>query len=115
MHKLGNNPLKTPKLLIETIKELDAENGSKLAEVLSGFRPKLIINMARTDTDKDLGFGVRSIFRKYWGIELDYMGALEYDDYVWQSVRKRRPIMLDTPNSNLSLHIDRIAKALVNG
>lgn len=114
MKKIGNNPLKSPIALIEEIKKIDLGSGEIFSALLNSFRPKLIVNMARCENDVDIGFGVRSIFHKYWGIELDYLGALEYDNYVWQSIRKRRPLLIEFPHSNLGIKLDRIAKVLVN-
>lgn len=113
MKNLGNNPLKSPITLIEEIQKIDTVNGEILASIFKEFCPKLIVNMARTQSDLDIGFGIRSIFRKYWGIDIDYLGALEYDNYVWQSVRKKRPLMVEFPNSPLGINLDRMAKLLV--
>ena len=114
MKKIGNNPLKSPVALIEEIRKIDKENGEMFFALLNDFRPKLIVNMARCEGDAEIGFGIRSIFHKYWGIELDYLGALEYDNYVWQSVRKRRPLLIEFPHSSLGINLDRIARVLAN-
>ena len=75
---------------------------------------KLIINQVRTQADIDIGFSMKIICRKYFGINLDYIGYLEYDATVWQSVKKRRPLLMEFPNSGLVANFDRIVHRLLN-
>ncbi len=82
---------------------------------MSTLRPKLIINQARTQADIDIGPSMRIICKKYFGIELDYVGYLEYDATVWQSVKKRKPLLMEYPNSPLVANFDRIVHRLLTG
>src|SRR5690606_36451585 len=68
----------------------------------------------RTQADVDIGFSMKIICRKYFGINLDYVGYLEYDATVWQSVKKRRPLLMEFPNSALVANFDRIVHRLLN-
>jgi len=76
--------------------------------------PKLVINQVRTQADIDIGFSMKIICKKYFGITLDYVGYLEYDATVWQSVKKRRPLLMEFPNSSLVSNFDRIINRLLN-
>ena len=55
----------------------------------------------RTQTDIDIGFSMKLICKKYFGFNLDYVGYLDYDQAVWQSVKKRKPLLTEFPNSSL--------------
>jgi flagellar biosynthesis protein FlhG len=56
---------------------------------------------------------MKSVARKYFGIELDFLGYIEYEPNVWQSVRRLRPILAEFPNSRIAIHIDRIVNYLL--
>ncbi|MBT3583565.1 MAG: AAA family ATPase [Halobacteriovoraceae bacterium] len=104
----------TPADLVNRVIEINPEVGHKLKAEISRFVPKLIINQVRTQADIDIGFSMKIICRKYFGIDLDYVGYLEYDATVWQSVKKRKPLLMEFPNSGLVGNFDRIVHHLLN-
>jgi flagellar biosynthesis protein FlhG len=75
--------------------------------------PRLIINQIRTQADIDIGHSMKIVCRKYFGINLDYTGHLEYDATVWQSVKKRKPLLMEFPNTILVKNFDRIIHRLL--
>ncbi len=105
--------IKTPRDLIEEIERMDGQIGKTLYQEVFKLRPKLIINQVRADKDIELGFSVKSICSRYLGIQLDYLGYIYYDDCVWQSVRKKRPLLLEYPESKASMGIKMITDNLL--
>jgi flagellar biosynthesis protein FlhG len=103
----------TPSDLISRVIDINPQMGHKLKAEISRLTPKLIINQVRTQADIDIGFSMKIICRKYFGIELDYVGYLDYDATVWQSVKKRRPLLMEFPNSSLVTNFDRIVHRLL--
>src|SRR5436305_3975304 len=77
------------------------------------FRPELIVHQGRTQADNDLGFSVKAVCKKYFGIDMDYVGYLDYDSAVWQAVRRKRPLMVEFPNSKLVSNMERIVQYLL--
>ncbi len=110
-----NNSLgiRSPSDLFREVNRASQEAGVRLKEVIDRFQPRLVMNQARTQTDIDVGFSVKSVCRKYFGIDLDYVGYLDYDSAVWQSVRRKRPVMLEFPNSRLVTSIERVTESLL--
>jgi flagellar biosynthesis protein FlhG len=104
--------LKTPADLVAYVEHRDPEGGRRLKEELERFPLKLIVNQARNADEEKLGFAVSDACRKYFGIPMQYLGAIPYDDAVWRSVRRRRPVMLDNPESGASRGIRQVARAL---
>ncbi len=104
----------TPADLINRVIEINPHMGKKLQAEVNRLIPKLIINQVRTQADIDIGFSMKIICKKYFGIQLDYAGYLEYDASVWQSVKKRRPLLMEFPNSSLVSNFDRIIHRLLN-
>jgi flagellar biosynthesis protein FlhG len=103
----------SPSDLIKKICELNPEVGLKVKNEMGLFRPNLIINQVRSQADIDIGYSIQSICRKYFGIEMTFPGSLDYDQSVWQSVRKRKPLLIEYPNSKLVNNFDRIVNRLV--
>jgi flagellar biosynthesis protein FlhG len=111
----AKNPqgIKSPSDLFREVNNFSPEMGRRLKEEIEKFRPKLVINQARTQIDIDIGFSVKSVCKKYFGLEMDYVGYLDYDSAVWQSVRRKRPLIAEFPNSKLVSSMERIVQYLV--
>ena len=111
----SKNPLgiKSPSDLFREVNKTNPEAGMRLKAEIEKFRPKLMLNQARTQTDIDIGFSVKTVCKKYFGVDMDYIGYLDYDSAVWQAIRRKRPLMLEFPNAKLVSSIDRIVQYLV--
>jgi flagellar biosynthesis protein FlhG len=103
----------SPAELVKKISEINPEVGMRVKAEMAQFRPNLIINQVRSQADIDIGYSIQSICRKYFGIEMTFPGYLDYDQSVWQSVRKRKPLLIEYPNSKLVNNFDRIVHRLI--
>jgi MinD-like ATPase involved in chromosome partitioning or flagellar assembly len=61
-----------------------------------------------------LGFAVRSVCKKYFGIDADYVGYVNHDEAVTHAIRQRRPVVVTHPNSDASVYLVRIARKLLD-
>lgn len=104
---------RSPVELVASFSERDPEAGATLARHLAGFRPRLVVNQARTGQDSDIGQAVVAAWRKYFGLEMDYLGAIAYDDEMWRAVRARRPLLLDRPEVPAARAFASVADALL--
>lgn len=111
--KISAGGTTSPADLIRKISEANPKVGLRIKEEMSHFRPNLIINQVRSQADIDIGYSIQSICRKYFGIEMTFPGYLDYDQSVWQSVRKRKPLLIEFPNSRLVSNFDRIVNRLI--
>lgn len=105
--------LRSPSDLFAAVNRMSPEAGMRLKEEIERFRPKAIVNQARTQTDIEIGFSVKTVVKRYFGVEMDYLGYLEHDSAVWQAVRRKRPLLLEFPNSRIASSLERIAQYLV--
>ncbi len=111
--KLSLGGTTSPSDLLRRISEINPEVGLRAKMEMAHFRPNLIINQVRSQADIDIGYSIQSICRKYFGIEMTFPGYLDYDQSVWQSVRKRKPLLIEYPNSKLVNNFDRIVNRLI--
>ena len=101
--------LRTPHDFIAQVRQQDPAAGARLERDLQSFRIRLVVNQARTDADMNVGTVMVSAWKKFFGLEMDDLGAIRHDDEAWRAVRKRRPILLERPDSPASQGLKRIA------
>ncbi len=114
MDQKNERGIRTPYDLIEQVARIDTGAGEQLKKELFGLRPKLVVNQVRSKDDITLGFSMRSSCSKYFGIGVEYLGYIEYDDHVWQAAKKRRPLLTEYPMSSAARGIEAVATNLLN-
>jgi flagellar biosynthesis protein FlhG len=114
MDQRNERGIRTPLDLLREIQTLDPTEGSRFVETMRAFRPRLVINDVRTAEDIKLGFSIRSVCRKYFGIDTEYLGYVNHDRAARQSVRSRRPLVDAYPRSDAAIYISRIARKLLD-
>jgi flagellar biosynthesis protein FlhG len=112
---IPNNQLgiQSPSDLLNEVNFQNPGLANELKKTIKDFKPKLVLNQTRSQTDIDVGFSMKSVAKKYFGVDLDYLGYLEYEPNVWQSVRKMRPYLVEHPQSRIATHVDRICNYLL--
>ncbi len=104
--------IRTPHDLLREIQKLDPDEGSRFVATVRTFRPRIVINAVRSADDIKLGFAARSVCRKYFGIESEYLGYVNWDETARQSVVARRPLVEAHPERDAARYIARIAQKL---
>ncbi len=112
MDQRNERGIRTPSDLLTEIQSLDSAEAGRFVDTMRAFRPRIIINDVRTAEDVKLGFSIRSVCRKYFGIEADYLGYVNHDEQARLSLRARRPIVDLYPRSDAAIYLSRIARKL---
>ncbi len=103
----------SPTDLLNEIAKVDRDLALFFKRKVTEYRPRLVMNQVRSQADIDVGYSMKAVCKKYFGFDLEYLGYLDYDSSVWQSVRRKRPVLLEFPNSKLSVTIERMANYLL--
>ena len=105
----------TPSALDIYLGAVSGQHGelAELREAILGFAPHLVINSARSKSDMELGRAVASAARRRLGTPLRYLGHLEYDEAVWASTRRRRPLLIEHPETRIAKCFERVARGLM--
>lgn len=74
---------------------------------------RLIVNEARSRHDQDLGHSIKSVCHKYFDLEVDFIGAIDYDNAVWQSIKNREPVLIEKPFTPLAGQFMSVTKLLI--
>jgi len=106
--------IKSPADLIRYISETNPQAGARLNDKIADFNMQLLLNQVRTRQDIELGHSMKSVCKKYFGIESEYLGYIDHDNAVWQSLRKRRLLVIEYPYSSIVGQFLGITKNLLN-
>ena len=102
--------VRAPADLIRALSQQDIKKGSELKKLMQGLQFNIVMNQTRTHKDVDLGHSIPHICTKYFGCPSHLAASLDYDNAVWQSLRKRRHLLLESPQSRLHAQILTLAK-----
>jgi flagellar biosynthesis protein FlhG len=113
MDQRNQRGIRTPLDLLREIESMDPGEGRRFAATMRQFRPRIVVNEVVTADDVKLGFAVRSVCRKFFGIDADYIGYINRDPVVRQSVLRRRLVLDDHPGSDVAIYLHRVARKLM--
>jgi flagellar biosynthesis protein FlhG len=91
----------------------DPELAARILDEMRGFRARVVVNEVRAKTDLELGPALAAVARRRLGVPMDYLGHLEQDDAVWLAVRKRRPLLVEQPESRAAKGVERVTRRLL--
>lgn len=105
--------LRTLHDVVAQVRSKDPAGADRLARELNDFHVRLVVNQARTDADLKVGTAMVAAWKKFFGIDMDDLGAIRYDDEAWRAVRKRRPVVIEQPASAASQGLQRLAARIL--
>lgn len=106
--------IKSPADLMRHLATTNPEAAGRLQSEISDFHLQLLLNQVRTRPDIELGHSMKSVCKKYFGLDANYLGYIDHDNAVWQSLRKRRPLIVEYPYSSIVGQFLQITKNLLN-
>ena len=109
---LSDGTFRSPVEIVAAVSARSPEAGHVLERQLERFRPRLLVNQARTPQDAEVGPSVVAAWRKFFGLEMDYLGHLPYQDDLWRTARARRTLLGSNPAASAAASFARIADRL---
>jgi flagellar biosynthesis protein FlhG len=106
--------IKNPSDLIRVLVQREPVLGLKLKHILGEMNYQIVLNQARTRQETDMGLALQSVCNKYFGFHCDFLGGLEYDNAVWQSLRQKNHLLMANRQSHLYAQLMKIARSLAN-
>ena len=93
----------------ETIKDGARE---KAENAISGFNPKLVINMAQKDRATNL-IRLKNLLQEYLGVNIPLAGSIPLDEAVRDSIRRYQPIVNMKPDHDVSLALNAMCEMIL--
>lgn len=104
--------IRTPGDLLHYMKKNYPDEGTKLSELMDTLSLSIILNQGRSQNDLKLAPSIKTVCNKYFGINCDLLGEIEYDNAVWQSLRHKKHLIAENPQSRLYTQLMRVARKL---
>jgi MinD-like ATPase involved in chromosome partitioning or flagellar assembly len=111
-HRSGSHQL-TVKDIQTEITKVDAAAAKGVKETCADFRPIVIFNMGSHWKDLNLIKQFSRGLYKVLDMEADYLGFIFADKQVAATIKQRKPLLLNTPDSIAAKEIRQIAKRLI--
>jgi flagellar biosynthesis protein FlhG len=102
--------LPSPVELIRALAKVDRGLSELAWAEAQRMRLYLVVNRTRVRTDLDLAAAMSALSLRHYGVALDELGWIENDDTVWLAVRRRSPLLVDSPTSKSARNLERIAR-----
>jgi flagellar biosynthesis protein FlhG len=107
------SPLATPPEIVAGIRRVDDNVAKLVAQQMVRVQPHLVVGQTRLRSDLELGPAMAHVSERFLGLTLDYLGHIEHDDAVWLTVRRRQPVLIDSPTSKSARNIERVARRIL--
>ena len=114
MDRKNEMGIENPHDLLKAVMSIDEEDAKRIIDETENFHPNLILNQVRSKKDIEIGFSIRTACHKYFGIRLHYLGYVVYDQEVSNSIRRRRPLVLENAQSRVAQCVREIASKLAD-
>ncbi|MES3037864.1 MAG: P-loop NTPase [Bdellovibrionota bacterium] len=74
----------------------------------------VVVNSVRSHEQSSLGYSIRSVCNKYFELEVNFLGSINYDNAVWQSIRLHEPVLIAQPFTPLAGQFLSLCKHLID-
>jgi flagellar biosynthesis protein FlhG len=101
--------------LIDYLKGVSPDLEYLLNSELAHFTVHIILNQVRSSQDVKIGNALKSICIKHFGLHAQYVGYVEYDEFVPKCINKRVPYMQAYPASRCAREIEKLTDNLLEG
>ena len=92
----------------------NSELTEKLGKAILGIRTQILMNHVRSNADLELGRAMSSATRRVLGLPVRFLGHLEYDDAVWVSLRRGRPLLVEHPESRVAKCVEKVTRRFLS-
>jgi flagellar biosynthesis protein FlhG len=105
--------LPSPLELIAAFQKMDGKLAELAWSEAHRMRMHLVVNQTRVRTDLEVGTWMSALALRHLGVPLDELGHIEHDDTVWLTVRRNKPLLVDSPTSKAARNLERIARRVI--
>lgn len=111
MMEIGGLP--SPLILVRALAKMDRTLADLAWSEANRTHVQLVVNQTRVRSDLELGGWMSGLASRHYGMPLEELGTIEHDDTVWLSVRRNKPLLVDSPASKAGRNLERIARRVV--
>jgi flagellar biosynthesis protein FlhG len=105
--------LPAPLDLVRVLSKMDRQLAELAWSEARRTRLYLVVNQTRMRGDVELGAWMSMLVSRHYGVALEELGHVEHDDTVWLSMRRKRPLLIDSPTCTAARNLERIGRRVV--
>ena len=98
--------------LLEAIEKIEPNLGYSVARYLSSLDIKLIANQVRTERDRAIGEKMSLIAKKYFGVNIDFLGNVSHDASIRKGLLQMKPLSTYFFHSKAFKEVDEITQRI---
>lgn len=99
--------------ILSVISKSFPESGARVFSNLMTLRPRVIMNMGKSDQDSLMGERLKALAQNKLSVSMDFIGFVPYDDRVSLSVARRQPLAVIDPRSPFCSVLEPIAHRII--
>ena len=111
--KKTRNQIKTPYDVLNKIALIDKDVHASVTKVINEFKIKLVMNQIKSEDDMVIGESMAKACRRYFGIDVEFLGGIHHDEKVWKSIQSKVPLTLGEPASRPARELTRLTEKLM--
>src|SRR4030043_1910832 len=101
-----------PEYLLDTLKNIDPEQGSKIERILKAFQFKLVLNQVRRQDNPKVGALICKIVEKHLGMKIQFIGNVSFDERVHEAVCRKESFVEKYSYSQATLDLKVVIKRM---
>jgi flagellar biosynthesis protein FlhG len=100
--------------LVEHLRNTSEAMDGVLQSYVDDFRLQIVVNQVKSSTDIHLGTSIRSVVRKYLGLNAEYTGYIRYDEYILRCLNNGTPFVRTYGYSRSAKEIETLTRNILN-
>lgn len=106
--------VKTVSDILDQLKRMDSYQAGILEEQMNCINISMILNQAKKEEDADIGPSIKRACSDYFGMEINFLGSVFYEEAVSDSIRARKPLSIHYVNAGAVKAIEACLKELLS-
>ncbi len=99
--------------ILENLAKLDHVHAENLKLMMGDGQMSIIVNQTKRPGDRGIGASMQMACRNYFGLNVEYLGCVCYENYVSESISIRKPLVVHYKKSGVVQAIDSCLLRLV--
>lgn len=98
--------------ILSVIEDALPGEGNRVLEQMRAFKPRVIMNMGRSNQNVDMGARLQKLVQSKLSIDLEFIGYIPYDEAVQVAIASRKPAALLYPESLFSRSLGGVVQRI---
>ncbi len=110
---INKSNFETVEEILQELEKMDSENTYKARKDLEVFTVHAVLNNCHSKDDEVVVEPFIKLAKKYLSLEVNYLGKIQHDTNVLESIEKRTPLILQSPQSPASMDFKELAQKVL--